>query len=63
MFKKIIIFFKRNFGKKDIKITISSDLVMSREETKKSSFSGPSGAYLTWLEMFGDNSFKGEIEK
>ena len=43
---------------KDIKITISPDLVMSREETRKSSFNVPSGAYLTWIEMFGEEDIE-----
>lgn len=42
--------------KQSINVTISNDLIMSREQTRSSSFLGPSGAYLTWIEMFGENS-------
>jgi len=37
-------------------VSISPDLIMPRNEVQKSSLLAPSGAYLTWLEMSGDNS-------
>ncbi len=35
-------------------ITISDDLVMSAEDLHASSFGGPCGLLLTWLDMFDE---------
>jgi len=47
------------FKDKDVELHISPELIMPRDETKKSSFTGPSGAKLVWNDMKKDDALAG----
>jgi hypothetical protein len=44
-----------DYHKKSV-IAVSPELLMPRSQVKNTSLLAPSGAYLTWIEMFGDDS-------
>jgi len=39
---------------KEIIVTISKELIKPREELLKTCWMCPSGAYLAWIELFGE---------
>lgn len=41
---------------KEIIVTVSPELIKPREELIKSSWMVPSGAYLAWIELFGEEN-------